>query len=74
MAWNPSPEVAHARDFGKKFNYDRVIIIGVNDTTQKLEVVSYGSTKKKCDEVKQTADEVYNQILNGDIVFNGVGE
>ena len=26
MAWNPSPEVAAARDFGKQFDADRVVI------------------------------------------------
>ena len=69
MAWNPEPEVAHARDYGKKFNYDRVIIIAVNDETEKFEVVSYGKTKQKCAEVEKTADQICNHVLNGRIEF-----
>ena len=26
MAWNPGPEVSAARDFGKKFDADRVVM------------------------------------------------
>lgn len=69
MAWNPSPEVAVARDFGKKFNYDKVIIIGVNEPDGKFQVVSYGETKQKCAETKKTADQVYNLIAVGQIEF-----
>lgn len=69
MAWNPSPAVAAARDFGKKFNYDKVIIIGVNEPEGKFQVVSYGETKKKCGETRITADNIYEQIRNGEVKF-----
>ncbi|KKU86992.1 MAG: hypothetical protein UY18_C0050G0020, partial [Microgenomates group bacterium GW2011_GWF2_47_9] len=29
MAWNPSPKVASAREYGKKFGADQVIIIAI---------------------------------------------
>jgi len=69
MAWNPSPEVAHARDYGKKFNFDRVVILAVNDATGKFEIVSYGATKQKCNETKITADKIFDKVANGEIEF-----
>lgn len=69
MAWNPSPEVAVARDFGKKFNFDKVIIIGVNELKGSFQVVSYGETKLKCGETKITADNIYEMIRTGKIEF-----
>jgi len=67
MAWNPSPEVAAARDFGKKFNYDKVYIIAVSERRSQFEIISYGETKQKCDEAKKYADELFNKIATGEI-------
>ena len=67
MAWNPSPEVAVARDFGKKFNYDKVYIIGVNESSGKFEIISYGETKQKCGEARICADQIYEMIRSGEI-------
>lgn len=67
MAWNPTPEVAVARDFGKKFNYNKVYIIGVDETTGKFEVVSYGATKHECDQAKVCADNIFENIRLGSI-------
>jgi len=69
MAWNPSPKVAAARDFGKKFGYDKVIIIGVNEAKETYEIVSYGETKKKCSEAQKTGEEIHEMIQNAEIVF-----
>lgn len=65
MAWNPSPEVAVAREFGKKFNYDKVYIIGVNESKGQFEIVSYGETKQKCGEARICADVIHEQIQQG---------
>ena len=51
MAWNPGPEVAACRDFGKKFGADRVVIIWTTEAGQ-CGMASYGSTKKLCDQTK----------------------
>lgn len=67
MAWNPSPEVAAARDFGKRFNYNKVYIIAVNEDTSRFEVVSYGSTKQECDEAKKCADLLFEGIQSGSL-------
>lgn len=69
MAWNPSPKVATAREFGIRFKYDKVIIIGVNESDGKFEVVSYGETKRKCAEAEITAGHIYELIKNGEINF-----
>ena len=67
MAWNPSPEVAVARDFGKKFSYNKVYIIGVNEDKGKFEVVSYGENKQQCSEAKKCADKIFENIQSGRI-------
>lgn len=46
MAWNPEPEVAAARDYGKKFNCDMVLIVGIREG--EMEVTTYGKTKVEC--------------------------
>lgn len=48
MAWNPTPEVAVARDFGKRFGYDEVIILAVRRDGC-VDAWSYGRTKALCD-------------------------
>jgi len=67
MAWNPSPEVAAARGFGKRFNYNKVYIIGVNELTGKFEIISYGENKQQCSEAKKCADRLFDKILSGEI-------
>jgi len=71
MAWNPSPKVAAARDFGKKFNYDKVYIIAANETEGSFEITSYGETKKKCGEAKICANQIYEMIRDGSIKISG---
>ena len=60
MAWNPSPKVASARDYGKKFNKKMVIIIGFDETI--LEVVTYGENKKLCATVQKIGDKIFEFI------------
>ncbi len=67
MAWNPEPEVAFAREYGKKFNKDKVIILGIDEAKGTFELVSYGKTKEKCAEAKKTADVIWEYIANGKI-------
>lgn len=69
MSWNPSPEVAIAREFGNKFNYDKVYIIGLNERSGKVELISYGVNKVKCSEASKSADKILNQILGGTIIL-----
>ena len=57
MAWNTSPEVAAARDFGKKFNAKRVIILRVNEDNS-FGYVSYGKTRELCDQTRDLAEKI----------------
>jgi len=63
MAWNPSPKVDCAREYGKKFNKKMVIIISTDGDT--VEVVSYGKTKKLCNDAKRTADYLFDGFKMG---------
>lgn len=62
MAWNPSPEVAAARDFGNKFNGNRVVIVWTTDDGR-IGYASYGRTKKLCDETKGLAEAAYAAVM-----------
>lgn len=64
MAWNPSPEVAAARDYGRKFGADQVIILHVNTRTGAMGYASYGATRKLCDDTKELADVAYGAMAN----------
>ena len=55
MAWNPSPQVAVARDFGKTFKKDIVIVFSV-DPEGRCGYASYGKTPVLCDLAGQLAD------------------
>lgn len=70
MAWNPEPEVAAARDYGKKFNKDKVVIIAVNEKSGQFEIITYGETKVKCDYLKRvTGAQIEKLIMDGRITF-----
>ena len=62
MAWNPSPEVAVARDFGKKFGYSHVLIIGINPGADTFGVVTYGENRKLCAQAKEWGDKIIKFI------------
>ena len=62
MAWNPSPKVAFARDYAKKFGADQVIIIAIDNRKETMEAVSFGETKSSCAEAKKLADAAYKAI------------
>jgi hypothetical protein len=56
MAWNPSPQVAVARDAAQRLgNAKQCIVIYLTDAGQ-IGYASYGRTKQLCDEAKGIAD------------------
>lgn len=61
MAWNPDPKVAAARDFGKKFGKDIVILISLNGDL--LEYASWGANKKLCTEAATLADIAFEKLM-----------
>jgi len=63
MAWNPSPKVAAARDIANKFGQEKVIIVMINETTGKFEVVSYGETKAKCSQADALGKYLHSKVI-----------
>lgn len=63
MAFNPSAKVAAARDIGRKFGFDQVIIIGINNKKNIMASASYGETKTSCDECEGLADAAYDAVF-----------
>lgn len=68
MAWNPSPEVAAARDFAKQFGWDRVVIL--YDSKGKFGYTSYGATKGLCASARRIADWLWAPFREALIVEN----
>lgn len=64
MAWNPSPKVATARDAGKKYGANKVILILINERAGTIESVSYGETKTECTMAKRLADVAYEAVYD----------
>jgi len=59
MAWNPSPEVAVARDAAKKLNAEMCVVLYVDLRKGQMGYASYGKTRALCDETKKLADHCY---------------
>ena len=62
MAFNPTPEVAAAREFARKFKKQQVIIIAIDNDT--LQVATYGETVALCAEAKKLGDRCYNAVFS----------
>lgn len=58
MAWNPSPEVAVARDAAHRLGANRVVIVYTTDRDQ-IGFASYGKTRALCDETGPLGRELY---------------
>jgi hypothetical protein len=62
MAWNPSPEVAAARDAAAKLDADQVVIVYIRRRANQIGSVTYGQTKQLCDETKPLGDAAYEAV------------
>lgn len=63
MAWNPSPEVAVARDAAKKLSASRCVVVWIDDDTGKLGMASYGTTKALCAEAGRLGDCLFDAAM-----------
>ena len=63
MPWNPTPEVAAARDYAKKFVKDQVIIVSLNLADQQISVVTYGETVSLCRAAKELGKAAEAAVL-----------
>ena len=60
MTWNPSPEVAVARDAAKKLGAKQVVILYFTDT--QFGTVSYGSTKALCQSACKLGHKIFTLV------------
>ena len=68
MAWNPSPEVAVARDAAKRLAADRCVVI-YTTPDGKLGMASYGQTKELCAATGRIGDVLFEKakdLFSGD--------
>lgn len=61
MAWNPSPEVAVARDAARALKADRTIVFFTRPDG-KFGFASYGETKQKCAAMGRVGDALWEQF------------
>lgn len=65
MAWNPSPEVAVARDAAKRLgNAKQCIVLWVSEDGTQLGYASYGQTKALCADAKRLGETAYKAVYN----------
>jgi len=63
MAFNPIPKVSAARDYGRKFCKDMVIIVSTDGRSPPtLEVVTYGETREKCAAAQALGNAAYEAV------------
>lgn len=62
MAFNPSPQVAVARDAAEKLGAEQVIIVYLNHTTGELSMASYGKSKELCRQAAVLGDAAYEAV------------
>ena len=64
MAWDTSPKVATARDIGKSYGADKVIVLLIDEEAGTMEAISYGKNKAECAAAKRLSDIAYDAIFD----------
>ncbi len=62
MAFNPSPKVAAARDYGRKYGKDVVVIVSFDENFGRYEIVSWGKNRELCQNGKIIGDELEKAV------------
>ncbi len=62
MPWNPSPEVAVARDAAQKLQAQQAIIVYLLPNGQ-VGMASYGATKELCREAGKIGDVLFEKTM-----------
>jgi hypothetical protein len=63
MSWNPSSEVAVARNAAKALGADQVVIIYTLLGKGQLGMASFGKTKRLCDSAGRLGDSLYEAAM-----------
>lgn len=61
MAWNPSPEVAVAREAAKKLGAEQVVVVFIKADSGQFGMASYGETKALCAEAGKLGDALFDR-------------
>jgi hypothetical protein len=61
MAWNPDPKVADCREIARRWNQEQVIVLAL-DGEGRLQLVTYGRTRKLCDCAWALGQEAFEAI------------
>ena len=61
MAWNPSPEVAVARDAARKLNATTGCLIIYINQDGSFGMASYGHTRQMCSKMGKLGDHLFDQ-------------
>lgn len=64
MAWNPSPEVAVARDAAKALGDAEMCIVVWFTRDNQLGMASFGKTKSLCQQAGIIGDQIYDYVMN----------
>lgn len=65
MTWNPSPEVAVARDAAKKLNNASMcVVLWIDETGEHIGMASYGKNVVACQEAKGLGNVLYEKALD----------
>jgi len=62
MAWNPSPEVAAARDAAKALNNAPIVVLLYLTNDQRLGMASYGRTRELCKFAGELGDHCFEAM------------
>lgn len=63
MAWNPSPQVAVARDAAQRLgNAKQCVVLWFTDGGQ-MGMASYGRTRALCDEAKGIGNAAFDAVM-----------
>jgi hypothetical protein len=60
MAWNPSPEVAVARDAAKKLDDAPIAVVVFLTNDGRIGFASYGRTMQLCKNAKSLGEHIFN--------------
>ena len=64
MAWNPSKEVAVARDAAKQLgDASMCVVLWIDETGEHIGMASYGKTRSLCDTAKGIGENAYEKTL-----------
>ncbi len=65
MPWNPSPEVAAAREVAKGLGAKAAIVIYLSDDGQRIGMASFGCDKATCKAAWELGDTLYDVAVKG---------